>query len=136
VEPALLTEAVELADLILYDLKAMDTTVHRTWTGAGNSRILDNLELLDHLGADVWIRLPLVPGVNDDARNLDATIRFLSKTRFRRISILPYHKIAAAKYQRLGLPDRMAGVEPPLPHHVTEVRARFVAAGFDPHVGR
>jgi pyruvate formate lyase activating enzyme len=63
-------------------------------------------------------------------------IGFLSKTRFRRISILPYHKIAAAKYQRLGLPDRMVGVEPPSSQQVGEVSARFAAAGFDPHVGR
>ena len=43
VDPAVLAEAASLADLILYDLKAMDTTVHRAWTGAGNRRILDNL---------------------------------------------------------------------------------------------
>jgi pyruvate formate lyase activating enzyme len=136
VEPALLTEAAKLADLILYDLKAMDTTVHSTWTGAGNARILGNLRLLNQLGSEVWIRLPLIPGVNDDDRILDAMIGFLSKTRFRRISILPYHKIAAAKYQRLGLPDRMAGVEPPSSQQVEEIRARFAAAGFDPHLGR
>jgi pyruvate formate lyase activating enzyme len=62
-------------------------------------------------------------------------IASLSKTRFRRISILPYHKIASAKYQRLGLPDRMAGVEPPTPERIERIRAHFVAAGFDPHVG-
>ena len=135
VEPAVLSEAAALSDLILYDLKAMDTNVHREWTGAGNSRILDNLQLLSCLPVEVWIRLPLIPGVNDDARNLEAMIALLSNTRFRRVSILPYHRIAAAKYQRLGLPNRMAGVNPPSPDRIEEIRARFAAAGFNPQVG-
>lgn len=135
VEPGLLTEAAALSDLILYDLKAMDHEVHQEWTGASNRRILKNLQLLNRLDAQVWIRLPLIPGVNDDARNLDAVIDFLSGTRFRRISILPYHRIADSKYQRLGLPDRMSGVEEPTPGRVEEIRARFASAGFDPRVG-
>ena len=135
VDPALLTEAAALTDLILYDLKAMDTAVHREWTGAGNQRILANLKMLDRLEVAVWIRLPLIPGVNDDARNLDAMITWLSATRFRRLSILPYHRIAEAKYQRLGLPNRMAGVDAPAPARLAEIVARFTAAGFDLRLG-
>jgi pyruvate formate lyase activating enzyme len=135
VDSALLTEASSLTDIILYDLKAMDSAVHGDWTGAPNSKILENLRLLGNLDVNVWIRLPLIPGVNDDTRNVDAMIDFLSGTRFRRISILPYHRIADAKYQRLGLPNRMTGVEPPSPGRIEEIRARFAAAGFDPHVG-
>ena len=135
VEPTLLTEAASLTNLVLYDLKAMDSAVHREWTGANNPQILANLHLLNRLGVEVWIRLPLIPGINDDARNLDAMIAFLAATRFRRVSILPYHRIADAKYQRLGLPNRMAGVEPPSAGRIEEIRARFATAGFDPHVG-
>jgi pyruvate formate lyase activating enzyme len=134
-DPAVLTEAASLANLVLYDLKAMDTTTHARWTGVGNRRILENLLLLDGTGAEVWIRMPLVPGCNDDGRNLDEMTSFLSKTRFRRISILPFHRIASAKYRRLGLPERMAGVEPPSPGRIEEVRQHFAAAGFDPHIG-
>ena len=135
VDPALLTESAALTDLILYDLKAMDTATHSGWTGAPNQKILDNLQLLHHLDVEVWIRLPLIPGVNDDTRNLESMISFLAATRFRRISILPYHRIAEAKYQRLGLPNRMVGVDPPSPGRIKEIRSRFAAAGFDPHVG-
>jgi pyruvate formate lyase activating enzyme len=135
VDSAVLMEAAALADLVLYDLKTMDSARHGDWTGVGNRRILENLLLLDRTDVEVWIRMPLVPGVNDDRRNLDEMTAFLSGTRFRRISILPYHRIAGAKYQRLGLPDRMAGVEPHTPGRVEEVRGRLAAAGFDPHVG-
>jgi pyruvate formate lyase activating enzyme len=134
-DSAVMTEAAALADLVLYDLKVMDSAAHSEWTGVGNQRIVENLRLLNELDTEVWIRLPLIPGVNDDACNLDAMISFLSGTRFRRVSILPYHKIAAAKYQRLGLTDRMTGIEPPTPGRIGEIRARFLAAGFDPHVG-
>ena len=135
VDPAVLREAAALTDLILYDLKAMDAAVHREWTGAGNRQILANLQQLDRLKVAVWIRLPLIPGVNDDARNLETMIAWLSATRFRRVSILPYHRIAAAKYQRLGLPDRMAGVEAPAAARLAEIAARFTAAGFDLRLG-
>ncbi len=135
VDPSVLMAAASLADLVLYDLKAMDSATHSEWTGVGNQRILENLRLLQTTDVEVWIRLPLIPGVNDDEGNLDAMIASLSKTRFRRISILPYHKIASAKYQRLGLPERMTGVEPPTPERVEQIRAHFAAAGFDPHVG-
>jgi pyruvate-formate lyase-activating enzyme len=62
-------------------------------------------------------------------------IEFLAATRFRRVSILPYHRIADAKYQRLGLPNRMTGVQAPAAGRIEEIRARFATAGFDPRVG-
>lgn len=135
VDRSLLAEAASLADLILYDLKAMNSAVHRHWTGAPNSRILENLYMLDGLSVPVWIRFPLIPGLNDHAANIDAMLGFLSATRFRRISILPYHRIADGKYQRLGLENRMSGVEPPSPDRIEEARARFARAGFEVRVG-
>lgn len=135
VDTALLAEAASLADLILYDLKAMDSEIHRHWTGAPNDRILKNLSMLHGLDVPVWIRLPLIPGVNDDEANLETMTAFLSANRFRRISILPYHRIAGGKYRRLGLEDRMSGVEPPSAERIDEIRARFTQAGFEVRIG-
>lgn len=134
-DPDVLLEAASLTDLVLYDLKSMDDAAHREWTGAGNRRILDNLLKLQALTVPVWIRLPLIPGVNDGEANITAVIDFLTPTRFRRVSILPYHRIAAAKYQRLGLTERLAETRPPTEEHVARIRGRFAAAGFDAHVG-
>jgi pyruvate formate lyase activating enzyme len=136
VEPAMLLEAAGLADLVLYDIKAIDPEVHRDWTGAGNQRILENLHLLDRQGGEVWIRLPVVPGVNDDPAAVDGLIGLLAGTRFRRVSLLPFHRIGAGKYRRLGLPDRMAGTSAPAPEHLEAIRARFAAAGFQPQIAR
>jgi len=134
-EPARIEMAGRLADLILYDLKHLDGAAHADWTGSGNTRILENLALLDSLNVEVWIRIPVIPGVNDSPEQAAAFIAFLRATRFRRVSLLPYHRIAGAKYQRLGLPNRMDGVNPPSAADIEIIRARFAAAGFDAHVG-
>ncbi|MGD9417715.1 MAG: glycyl-radical enzyme activating protein [Verrucomicrobiota bacterium JB025] len=127
--------AAELGDLILYDLKSIDDGIHREWTGKGNGLILGNLERLNELDVDVWIRLPMIPGVNDDAETLEKTVRFLRKTRFRRVSVLPYHRIGEGKYAGFGLDYRLVGVDPHPPERITEIRRMFADAGFDSHVG-
>ena len=136
VPPDIIRAAAPWADLFLYDLKLMDAAAHRHFTGASNELILSNLELLDELGADVWIRIPWVPGASATPANLRATIAFLSqRTRFRHVSLLPYHRIGEAKYARLGQEFRMAGVAPPSPAEVEAASLSFQQAGFDVSVG-
>lgn len=127
--------AAKHADLILYDLKAIDDTVHMDWTGVGNSLILTNLMKLNELDVNVWIRMPLIPGVNDDMASLEAAIQFLQNTRFRRVSLLPYHRIGEGKYQNLGLKYGMTGIQPHQPGQIEQMRDLFASAGFDPHIG-
>jgi len=135
VDPAAIEMAARLADLILYDLKLLDDDAHVEWTGSTNARVLENLSRLDSLETEVWIRIPIIPGVNDSPEQIAGFIAFLRATRFRRVSLLPYHRIGEAKYQRLGLPNRMAGAEPPSTEEIESIRQRFAHAGFDPHVG-
>ena len=59
-------------DLFLYDLKLMDDDRHRKYTGVSNRLILSNLQRLSAGGAQVIVRIPLIPGVNDDEQNLTA----------------------------------------------------------------
>ena len=136
---SVVTSSIEMAaahaDLILYDLKSIDDSVHTDWTGVGNRLILNNLMRLNELDVDVWIRIPLIPGVNDDPASLEATIKFLRNTRFRRVSLLPYHRIGEGKYQNLGLEYRMAGIVPHPPEQLEQIRDLFASAGFDPHIG-
>ncbi|NWK56160.1 glycyl-radical enzyme activating protein [Verrucomicrobiaceae bacterium N1E253] len=123
------------ADLILYDIKSIDDESHALWTGVGNKRILENLKRLNDLEVEVWIRLPLIPGVNDDPVTLETTLTFLQSTRFRRISLLPYHRIGEGKYRNLGLDYRMGGVEPHSPEQLERIRRQIAEAGFEPHIG-
>jgi pyruvate formate lyase activating enzyme len=101
-------------DLFLYDLKHMDDARHRDLTGASNERILDNLRRLDQAGRTTWIRVPLIPGRNDDDTNYRALGRFLSRlNHVARVEILRYHPLAKSKYARLGCDYELKGLEPP-----------------------
>ena len=96
-------EVAGLADLILYDLKQMDPEAHRRHTGVGNRLILENLRLLSATETEIWIRVPLIPGVNDGVTHLEDLGVFLaSLPRRHRVFLLPYHAIAAGKTTRLG----------------------------------
>ena len=102
-----LLSLVDTTDLFLYDLKLMDDRRHREQTGVSVQPILDNLVALDATGAEVWIRLPLVPGVNDDRTNLEAVGRFVADlAHTRRVHVLPFHSAGDDKQLRLGRKDR------------------------------
>jgi len=99
--------------LFHYDLKLIDDARHRVVTGVSNVLILENLARLAAEGHDVVVRLPLVPGVNDDDGNLLATGRLAVELGIRRIDVLPYHRLGGDKYGRLGRDSTMPETETP-----------------------
>ncbi len=91
-------------DLFLYDVKILDPVKHRTHTGMDNTGILSNLRMLSESGAAIIIRIPLVPGVNDDSESLARTGEFIAGLpRKHRVDLLPFHRGARGKYAKLGL---------------------------------
>ena len=109
-----LLEAAKLADLVLYDLKAFDDQRHRELTGVTNRNILANLLALDAVHGNVWIRLPFVPGFNDDLVELRKIAGFVSKLRcVTLVNLLPFHCTGLHKYARLGQVHGLHGVEVP-----------------------
>jgi len=97
---ARLKPLVEGADMILYDLKLMDDTEHRRWTGSSNEAILANARRL--AGRSVQVRVPLVPGITDTDDNLRAIFGFMAEAGLTRAALLPFNAAAAAKYEWLG----------------------------------
>ncbi len=93
-----------VSDLFLVDIKSIDDTVHRRFTGAGNALILSNIEALDRHGAGISVRMPLVRGVNDSEAFAHRTGLFLQGLRRPpRVQLLPYHNYGlykAASYRR------------------------------------
>jgi pyruvate formate lyase activating enzyme len=86
-------QVLPYVDLFLYDIKLMDEFRHLQHTGVSNRMILDNLRKLSRLGANILIRIPLIPGVNDD-ENLDKTLIFLeSLPHLHDFELMPYHEI-------------------------------------------
>lgn len=126
-----LWEVLQSADLALYDIKHMDTRLHREYTGVGNERILENLKRLVEAGKKVIVRLPLIPGHNDDAENLEATARFVrSLGRIDEVHILPYHQLGVSKYQLLGYAYPLPDLKPPRDEQARRAAEIFQAHGL------
>lgn len=92
-------------DLFLYDVKAADAHVHNTYTGVDNALILDNLQKLIARGARVWVRIPVIGGVNDSITEMQAiNARLQAYGGVERVELLPYHKLGEHKYEALKMP--------------------------------
>lgn len=100
--------------LILLDLKLADTERHRQATGAGNELILANARRLGTTGIPLMVRIPIVPGWTDDEANLAAIADFArGLPNLDAVELLPYHRFAEAKYQRLGRAYALQGTPAP-----------------------
>ena len=95
-------DILEECDFVLYDLKHMDTGIHKKYTGVDNARILENYKTLARSGKEFITRMPLIPGVNDTVENITATAEFMASNEVYRVELLPYNRSAGAKYKMLG----------------------------------
>ena len=120
-----------LTGLFLYDVKLLDDQRHRQYTGVSNVVILENLQALSAVHDNIWIRVPIIPGVNDDAANLDATANFVAALRgVRQVTLLPYHRHGVHKAERLGRSSRLGAVTTPSTEHLETMADRFRAVGI------
>jgi len=119
-----------LTGLFLYDLKALDPVLHKKLTGADNRLILENLAKLAGAGANLNLRVPLIPGANTDegemARLAEFALRACGPVP---VNLLAYHKVGSDKAERLG--REQAVFEPPSAGDMERFRAIWRGAGFD-----
>jgi pyruvate formate lyase activating enzyme len=111
--PEALMSVRPVTDLFLYDLKHIDSEIHEKYTGVPNDLIVSNLDMLLESGAEVMLRIPVIPGVTADAAYMEKLRLFIGgrkKAAIREINLLPYHKTGISKYRRFNLPDRMDSV--------------------------
>lgn len=137
VNTAVLLDVAKRTDLFLFDLKMMDSEKHREWIGVPNGKILENLKILAESGARINIRIPLIGGVNDDDENLTESARFVASLfgEKKKVNLLPYHKIAQAKYQKLGRPDDFRLLEEPTKEVQRTAVAIFEQYGIQAEIG-
>ncbi len=117
-------------DYILFDVKGIDDSVHKEYTGVSNRRILENLDALaavPELRKKVWIRMPLIHGVNDTTEIIEETRNYLSDRKFIFATLLPYHELGVAKYRSLGTEQET--FEPPSDERLREIAALFTGSG-------
>ena len=128
-------DAAAAADLVLFDLKIFDEERHRQFTGVSNRIILENFVRLTSRHRAVRVRIPVIPGINDDAGNLDAIGSFASVYGVTELDLLPYHSAGEAKYERLGRPYALAGIPPPPPDVLRSAARRLEATGLAVRIG-
>ena len=102
---------------------------HRELTGRDNANILDCLRYLAQREQPLWIRHVLVPGITDVDEYLRRTREFIAELggAVKRVEVLPYHTLGVFKWEELGLPYRLEGVEPPTPERTA--RAQQILRG-------
>ncbi len=123
-------------DLFLYDLKVMDSEKHRRYTGVSNELILSNLQALALQGSRIAVRMPLIPGVNDDDENLSQMCEFVASLAHPpSISLLPYHKAGVDKYAHLRRTFALSDTESPSDERVAEIKATLQRFGLDVKLG-
>ena len=131
-----LKDALPVTDLFLVDFKHSDPEQHLKLTGQTNERIKENLSFLSDSGAEIEIRIPFVPGCNDDLRNLEQTGIFLSKLNLTAIKLLPYHSLARSKYLALEMPDTMPEAEAPSEETIQSAAEILRSFGLNVKSGR
>ena len=135
VSATILRKIARLTDEFLFDLKLMDDSKHRYFVGVSNEIILRNLASLAREHPRVTVRIPVIPGVNDNDANIEESCGFLEHLRLSRIDLLPYHEIAIEKYKRLNAEYGMAGTKPPSNERIQTIAKRFSDQGFVVRIG-
>jgi pyruvate formate lyase activating enzyme len=131
-----LMAAAGKADLVMFDLKCADSDRHRSATGSPNRRILENLRLLASGPTPVWLRVPLVPGVNDDDTELSAMAEIAAALgTVERVHLLPYHRLGRDRRERLGLPLMDPDPGPVPPERIEAAKTSFERAGLRVRIG-
>ena len=132
-ETAMYEEILPYIDLFLYDIKHMDSEMHRKLTAVGNELILNNARVLAERDAALQIRVPVIPKLTDKELNLRQTAEFCVSlgSAVKLVQLLPYHKTGQMKYDRLGWRYRLSNVEPPEDEFMQNTLEMFQGCGLN-----
>ena len=134
-----LKKILEYTDLVYYDIKHMDPQKHEKLITVSNKRILANLIKVSREAVDVIIRVPIVPGHNDDEDNIRSTAKFIKEeldlSRLKRVELLPYHNLGAFKYERLGRVYSLKSLQAPSDEKMEALREIVESCGLSCQVG-
>jgi pyruvate formate lyase activating enzyme len=127
-----LRQVLPYTDYVLYDLKHLNSKIHRQYTGKPNRLILFNAKIVAESGVETLFRMPLIQGVNDDLENVNETADFLHGlgNNALRIELMPYHRLGKAKYESLDKEYHLSEVLSPEPDNVETVKKAFEANGI------
>lgn len=116
---------LDYTDLFLYDIKHLDDNMHKKYIGVSNELIKENLIKLSELNANIFARIPIIKGINNDEKNIDETIEFLREINLEQINLLPYHKMGMEKYERIFKEYKLSGNEKPSKKNIDDLLLKF-----------
>lgn len=129
---------IPYTDLFLFDIKHLDDAIHAKLTGLSNRLILANFLLLLNAGKDIMVRIPLIPGCNDDLPHLSSLRAYLaenSRVNLKKVCLLPFHSIGTAKYRKFGIEYKLAGTKQPTAERMGELKRFFAETGIKIKIG-
>ncbi|MBF0210705.1 MAG: glycyl-radical enzyme activating protein [Desulfamplus sp.] len=147
---SILKKVAQFTDLFLFDLKMLDDKKHKLYTGVSNKSILENLKKLALLIKNqnssvkkrIIIRMPLIPTINDDEANIEATGKFIAdlednrcKSRVKEVNLLPYHDFQRSKYLKFGIDYKPQNILAPTQEQIKRVQERLEAFDLTVSVG-
>lgn len=125
-------------DLVLYDIKHMDSERHKFGTGFGNEIILENAKrIYKELKIPMAVRVPTIPGYNDSKENIGATAKFVAENLGKdvKVHLLPYHKLGESKHARMEDDHEAFVSEVPTNEHMEELRSYVESFGLTSVIG-
>lgn len=114
VDPKAIDGVAPYVDLFITDIKQMDSDIHKKYTGVGNELILSNIKKLVEMGKPLIIRMPIIPGFNDNQEYIEQTSDFILKELGNKpelIQLLKYRPLGVQKAKTLGLPMQMKDID-------------------------
>jgi pyruvate formate lyase activating enzyme len=129
---------LEHTDLVLYDIKHMDSAKHKAYTGVANELILGNAKkIYEELKLPMLARVPIIPGYNDSPENMESTAQFIANDLrgSAKVHLLPYHRLGESKHERMEEFDKSTSIEPPSEEHMEGLHKIFESVGLKVVIG-
>lgn len=124
-------QVLPFADFFLWDIKGIDDEKHKKNTGVSNQLVIENLKYVLSCKKDVFLRCPLIPGMNDDAEDLRLLAEFCEKLDgIKEVHLLPFHHLGTKRYEKIGLSDPTEQIETTAPDRLEQYKELFMKRGL------
>ena len=132
-----LLQAFKYVNFAFIDVKHMDPGKHKAGTQVSNEQILTNIRALaaSSWGGRLVLRIPVIPGFNDDMENMEATADFMRDVGLTEINLLPFHRMGDSKYTQLGKVYEYKDVDSLPLEHLVPLQRLFMDRGIACYIG-
>lgn len=132
--PTALARVLRHTDLVLLDVKTADPEKHERVIGKPLAQARDNARAIAATGVPIMVRVPVVPGFNDDEASMAAILDFAAELTTH-VRLLAYHRLATSKYHQLGREYTLAGTPEPTKDDLLRLAALGPARGLEVSFG-